>query len=81
MFLPNEEAEIEILGVYDINNQPCIAAFEYGMGKVFIIGTHPEFEEDSERDGLPPSDNFDDQGSDWYLMKKAAQWCLKKENL
>ena len=78
MFLPNDRAEIEILGRYDIADQPSIAAFEYGEGRVFIIGSHPEFEEDSERDGLPASDKFNDQGSDWDLMKKAAQWCLKK---
>jgi glutamine amidotransferase-like uncharacterized protein len=78
MFLPNEGAEIEILGRYEISDQPSIAAFEYGMGRVFIIGTHPEFEEDSERDGSPAVEKINDYGSDWDLMKKAAQWCLKK---
>ncbi len=77
MFLPNESAEIEILGRYDIGGQPSIAAFEYGIGRVFIIGTHPEFEEDSERDGSPAVEKINDYGSDWDLMKKAAQWCLK----
>lgn len=78
IFLPNEEAEIEILGRYDIGDQPSMVAFEYGMGRVFIIGTHPEFEEDSERDGLPIVEEINDYGSDWDLMKKASQWCLKK---
>jgi len=77
-FLPNEDADIEILGEYEIVNQPAIVAFEYGLGRVFIIGTHPEFEEDSDRDGFPPSDKWDDQGSDWELMKKAVLWCLEK---
>ena len=78
MFLPGEGAEIEILGRYDIGNQPSMAAFEYGMGRVFIIGTHPEFEEDSERDGFPAIEKMNDYGSDWDLMKKAVQWCLRK---
>ncbi|MBC8416140.1 MAG: hypothetical protein H8E11_06895 [Candidatus Cloacimonetes bacterium] len=47
---------------------------------MFIIGTHPEFEEDSERDGSPAVEKINDYGSDWNLMKKAVQWCLK-ENL
>ena len=78
MFLPNENADIDVLGEYEIVNQPAMVAFEYGKGKVFIIGTHPEFEEDSERDGLPIEDELDDQGSDWELMRKAVLWCLEK---
>lgn len=27
-------------------------ALDYGLGRVFLIGTHPEIEEDSERDGV-----------------------------
>ncbi len=80
MFLVNEDAEIDILGVYEINKQPSIAAFEYGKGRVFIIGTHPEFEEDSERDGLPAVEEINDYGSDWDLMKKAVKWCMKGNN-
>ncbi len=78
MFMPNNEADISILGKYDIGDQPMMLAFDYGHGRVFIIGTHPEFEEDSDRDGLPPSDELGDRGSDWKLMRKAALWCLKK---
>ncbi len=78
MFLPNENSNVEILGEYEIGDSPSIIAFEYGHGRVFIIGTHPEFEEDSDRDGYPPEDNMDDLGSDWDLMKRATDWCLKK---
>jgi glutamine amidotransferase-like uncharacterized protein len=76
MFLPNANADVEILGEYEIVNQPAIIAFEYENGRVFIIGTHPEFEEDSDRDGFPPNDEWNDYGSDWDLMKKAVLWCL-----
>ncbi len=78
MFLPNEDVDIDVLGEYEIVNQPAMIAFEYGKGRVFIIGTHPEFEEDSERDGLPIEDELDDRVSDWGLMKKAVLWCLEK---
>jgi len=53
-------------------------AFDYGLGRVFLIGTHPEIEEDSERDGVDFADELDDQGSDWDLMRKATLWCLKE---
>lgn len=79
IFLPYEGAELEILGRYNIGGQPSMAAFEYGKGRVFIIGTHPEFEENSERDGFPAVEKMNDYGSDWNMMKKAAQWCLKKK--
>ena len=74
--LPDDTADVDVLGTYDIGGQPAMIAFEYGSGRVFIIGTHPEIEEDSERDGITFGDNFDDQGSDWALMRKAAYWCL-----
>jgi hypothetical protein len=51
-------------------------AFGHGNGRVFLTGAHPEFEEDSDRDGADFCDHLDDRGSDWDLMKKAARWCL-----
>ena len=77
MLIPNKDANVAILGKYDRGNQPAMIAFEYGLGRVFIIGTHPEFEEDSDRDGVVFADELDDRGSDWELMKKAVLWCLK----
>jgi biotin--protein ligase len=76
--IPNNDAALNILGRYDIGDQPVMVALEYGAGRVFLIGTHPEFEEDSDRDGVTFAEKFDDKGTDWELMKKAALWCLKK---
>lgn len=76
VFIPDKDAEVDILRRYKIGNQPAMIAFEYGIGRVFIIGTHPEFEENSDRDGIDFSDLYDDQGSDWDLMKNATLWCL-----
>ena len=74
--LPNANADVDVLGVYDIGGQPAMIAFQYGSGRVFIIGTHPEIEEDSDRDGVSFGDEFDDHSSDWELMRRAAHWCL-----
>ena len=78
VFLPNQGTNVDILGKYEIGDKPVIIAFEYGLGNVFIIGTHPEFEENSDRDGFAPLDEMDDRGSDWDLMKKATGWCLQE---
>lgn len=75
---PKEDVNVTILGEYDSVNQPSMLAFDYGLGRVFLIGTHPEIEEDSERDGVTFADEFDDQGSDWELIRRVVLW-LEKE--
>ena len=47
-------------------------------GRVFLIGTHPEIEEDSDRDGVSTADELDERGSDWDLMKNATLWYLRE---
>lgn len=78
VLMPNENANATILGTYDRGNQPAMLAFDYGLGGVFLVGTHPEIEEDSERDGVAFADELDDRGSDWELMRKAVLWLLNK---
>lgn len=78
ILVPNEDTTVSILANYDSVNQTMMLAFNYGLGKVFLIGTHPEIEEDSDRDGLTFADELDDKGSDWELMRKAVQWCLEE---
>ena len=80
ILLPNQNAEVTILGRYDAVNQSTMVAFDYEQGRVFIIGTHPEIEEDSERDGTDFADELDDKGSEWNLMKNAVLWCLRETN-
>jgi glutamine amidotransferase-like uncharacterized protein len=77
-FFPDADAEIDILGRYSLQNYSAVLAFEYGAGRVFLIGTHPEIEEDSKRDNVTFGEELDDKGSDWDLMKKAVLWCLKE---
>jgi len=77
---PNANANITILGNYDISNQAAMLALEYGHGKVFLIGTHPEIEEDSDRDEVSFGDEFDDHGSEWNFMQKVILWCTEEEN-
>ena len=76
--MPDADADLDTLGKYDIIDQPAILALEYGTGRVFLIGTHPEIEEDSDRDGVTECDELDDRGSDWDLMKAATLWSLRE---
>jgi glutamine amidotransferase-like uncharacterized protein len=78
MLLPDQDAGVDILGRYQAVDEPCMVAFEYGAGRVFLIGTHPEIEEDSDRDGAEEMDELVDPDSEWDMMKNATQWCLKE---
>jgi len=77
MLVSDRKANVVVLGRYDTTDQPVMLGFEYGLGRVFLIGTHPEIEEDSERDGVTFGDELDDQGSDWQLMQNAVDWCVR----
>ncbi|MCK4421914.1 hypothetical protein KAW18_07675 [candidate division WOR-3 bacterium] len=93
VFIPNKDAEVNILARHSRGDYSAMVAFNYGRGRVFIIGPHPEFEEDSDRDSvflpdLPDTvindgtyrsdDELDDRGSDWGFMRKVALWCLQE---
>jgi glutamine amidotransferase-like uncharacterized protein len=75
---PDPLAPVAVLGKYSAVEEPAILAFSYGQGRVFLIGTHPEIEENSDRDGVTFTEEMDDRGSDWDLMKNAAAWCAKR---
>jgi glutamine amidotransferase-like uncharacterized protein len=75
-FKPDPGAEVDIVGRYEIGGAPALVALEYGDGRVFLTGPHPEWEEDSERDSVAYFDDFEDRGSDWNLMLRATRWCL-----
>ncbi|MDY7075456.1 MAG: BPL-N domain-containing protein [Chloroflexota bacterium] len=77
-FSPNLGAEVDVVGRYEITDDPALVAFEYGGGRVFLTGPHPEWEEDDDRDGVSYFDRFSDQGSDWDLMLSATRWCLRE---
>lgn len=79
-FIPNTNADIDTLGTYDFEGKIAITSFTYGSGRVFLIGPHPEFEEDDNRDGTNFADELNDPESEWNLMKKATRWCLKDIN-
>lgn len=78
VLLPDQDAAVTILGRYADYAEPAMLAFDYGEGRVFIIGTHPEIEEDSERDEVQFGDELDDRGSDWDIMHRGVLWCLQQ---
>jgi glutamine amidotransferase-like uncharacterized protein len=74
--LADDDADVTVLGRYRANGQPAMLSLEFGRGRAFLSGVHPEIEEDSDRDGVVDCDELEDRGTDWELMKKMVQWCL-----
>ncbi len=72
---------IHSLATYAANNESAMIAFEYVDGRVFLSGPHPEWEEDSARDGSVGYDAvFDDVGSEWDMMLKVSLWLLENRS-
>jgi glutamine amidotransferase-like uncharacterized protein len=77
---PYDDADVSILGEYDVTGTVAMVACEYGEGRVFLIGPHGEIEEGSDRDGweFPPDiPEPDDVESDWPLYRNAVRWLCK----
>lgn len=62
------------------DNQPGIIAFNYGNGRVVLLGPHLEVDEDSDRDGTTFGDELSDglDGSDWPFLWTAMDWALQQ---
>ncbi len=73
-FQPNKGVEVTIVATFAATGNPAMVAFEYGGGRVFLSGPHPEIEVDSDRDGSSRFDELSDQGSEWPLLLAAMRW-------
>jgi glutamine amidotransferase-like uncharacterized protein len=67
-------SNINPIMTYQHNNQPGMITFRYGSGTVFLSFPHPEYEENSDRDGTSAFDNLDDPDSEWNLLLKISLW-------
>jgi len=76
-FDTTDQEEVHTLATYTANNESAMIAFEYGEGRVFLSGPHPEWEEDSNRDNVSWDNEFDDEGSEWNMMLSVALWLVE----
>ena len=61
------------------NGSPGIIGFNYGLGRVLLVGPHPEIEENSDRDGNNFGSELNDNGSDWPFLWTAVDWLMNKQ--
>jgi glutamine amidotransferase-like uncharacterized protein len=78
MYYASDDMEgiIPILS-YPQNSEPAMISSKYGSGTVFLCGPHPEYEENSDRDGVSDFDHLDDPDSEWPLLLKVALWLVE----
>jgi len=71
---PYNDTNVTIIATYEITGNPAMVAFEYGKGRVFLSGTHPEIEVDSDRDSSRRFHELSDEGSEWPLLLEVMKW-------
>jgi glutamine amidotransferase-like uncharacterized protein len=84
-FVPHQGQEMLTLASWIVpsnpvaNGAPGIISFNYGQGRVVLVGPHPEIEEDDTRDGTDFASELSDgpDGSDWPFLWTAVDWMLK----
>jgi phosphoribosylformylglycinamidine (FGAM) synthase-like amidotransferase family enzyme len=64
------------VATYPNSSLAAMIAFGYGQGRVFISSPHPEYEEDSDRDGTSAFDYLNDTDSEWGIMQNVANWLV-----
>ncbi len=83
-FVPYTGQEMRILASWNVpsnplaDRQPGIIGFNYGNGRVLLVGPHPEIEENSDRDGSNFGSELNDNGSDWPFLWTATDWLLQQ---
>ncbi len=65
------------IATYDYNDRAGMIASEYGYGTVFLSSPHPEYEENSDRDGTTFGDTNDDPDSEWDLLLRVSKWLIE----
>lgn len=79
-FVPNPGVSVHRIATYEPDGRAGMIAFEYGNGTVFLSSPHPEYEEDSDRDGTTFGDYLDDPDSEWELLLDISLWLVDASN-
>lgn len=72
-YTPNEGQEMTSIAQYH-SGLAAMITFQYENGCVCLSGVHPEWEENSNRDGTDYADDHNDPDSEWDLMKQVTIW-------
>jgi glutamine amidotransferase-like uncharacterized protein len=71
---PGDERSITVLTRFAATGRPAMIALQYGEGRVFVSGPHPEIDVTSDRDGSSMFEDLEDEESEWPLLLSALRW-------
>ena len=85
-FVAHPGQEMQVFATWNVpanptaNGTPGIIGFNYGNGRLLLVGPHPEIDEDDARDGTNFADELSDgpDGSDWPFIWTGVDWILKQ---
>ncbi len=75
-FLLYGAQSVDIIYNYERTATPAMISFMSGLGRVVLIGFHPEIEENSDRDSTDYVSDLVDPDSEWDILERAIQYCL-----
>ncbi len=79
VFVPHAGQQVDTVAVWAAWYDSLAAInFDYGSGRVLLLGPHPEIEEDSDRDSSTFAQELNDSGSDWPFLWSAVDWLLDR---
>ena len=71
---PRDTQSVTVLTRFAATGHPAMIARQYGRGRVFLSGPHPEIDVTSDRDGSSMFQGLDDDQSEWPLLLSALKW-------
>lgn len=71
-FVPDENANVDILARYDVNNEAAVIAGSFGNGKFLLFGPHPELGTYNRSTDNLIIDGGD--GSQWEFLDLTLKW-------
>lgn len=77
-FHPLNDPTLTVLYTYVRTGSVAAICGDYGLGRYFVAGFLPEFEEGTLRDSTNFADGLTDPESEWDIISSAIQWCRQR---
>jgi len=71
---PRDAQSVTVLTRFAATGRAAMVALQYGEGRVFVSGPHPEIDVTGDRDGSSMFQALEDEESEWPLLLSALTW-------
>lgn len=77
-FIERIENTVDVIYCYESTDTPAAVSFRYSFGCVVLIGFHPEFEENDDRDSTDFGQDLTDSDSEWDIIDRSVSFLLER---